>query len=307
NVLITKGTLAVTKAEILGAGTVYSNNCGDDNKAYGTAYFGEVNTDSLVVDTVNKRGGFIKTNSPLNHALTVYQESETGQDVAVALNVISNNKESSAMYLSGKELNRGTLKITHTGDGTDSAAAALSVDLVGEGTAAQAIFINSSNDREEGELGTVGNVIVVRNTKGKDDFKLSANGRISMGGAVGYNPTAMLDLRIPNTTTPGVVLRAAGTTGANLMEFQCSSDGAVRTRFTPSGQLVTLETAYAAGPGFQVGGTSGTFGGGSGVLGLSNATVVPSSNPAGGGVLFAEGGALKWRGSNGTVTVIAPA
>src|SRR5690606_27772695 len=50
NVLITKGTLAVTTAEILGAGTVYSNNFSDDNKAYGTAYFGEVNTDSLVVD-----------------------------------------------------------------------------------------------------------------------------------------------------------------------------------------------------------------------------------------------------------------
>src|SRR5690606_36698786 len=92
NELITKGTLAVTTAEIHGAGTVYSNNFSDDNKAYGTAYFGEVNTDSLVVDTVNKRGGFIKTNSSLSYALTVYQESETGQGVAVALNVISNNK-----------------------------------------------------------------------------------------------------------------------------------------------------------------------------------------------------------------------
>src|SRR5690606_33189239 len=226
------------------------------------------------------RGGFIKTNSPLNHALTVYQESETGQDVAVALNVISNNKESSAMYLSGKELNRGTLKITHTGDGTDSAAAALSVDLVGEGTAAQAIFINSSNDREEGELGTVGNVIVVRNTKGEDDFKLSANGRISMGGAVGYNPTAMLDLRIPNTTTPGVALRAARPTGDNLPEVQRSPDGAVRTRLTPPRQLVPLATAHAAGPGLPVGGPSGAFGRGSRALGLSNATVVPSYNPA---------------------------
>lgn len=34
---------------------------------------------------------------------------------------------------------------------------------------------------------------------------------------------------------------------------------------------------------------------------------VPSTNPSGGGVLYSEGGALKWRGSGGTITTIAPA
>lgn len=38
-----------------------------------------------------------------------------------------------------------------------------------------------------------------------------------------------------------------------------------------------------------------------------NSTAVPGSNPTGGGYLYAEGGALKWRGSSGTVTTIAPA
>lgn len=47
--------------------------------------------------------------------------------------------------------------------------------------------------------------------------------------------------------------------------------------------------------------------GGKGVLGIANANTVPSSNPAGGGVLYAEAGALKWRGSSGTVTTIAVA
>jgi hypothetical protein len=32
-----------------------------------------------------------------------------------------------------------------------------------------------------------------------------------------------------------------------------------------------------------------------------------SDGATGGGILYAEGGALKYRGSNGTVTVIAPA
>jgi len=52
---------------------------------------------------------------------------------------------------------------------------------------------------------------------------------------------------------------------------------------------------------------SDAFGGGVGVLGIGNAGTVPNSNPAGGGVLYAEAGALKWRGSGGTVTTIAPA
>lgn len=54
-------------------------------------------------------------------------------------------------------------------------------------------------------------------------------------------------------------------------------------------------------------GTTGQFGGGARVVGLANATTVPASNPTGGGVLYAEAGALKWRGSGGTVTPIAPA
>lgn len=53
--------------------------------------------------------------------------------------------------------------------------------------------------------------------------------------------------------------------------------------------------------------TTVSLGGGRGVLGIANASVVPSTNPTGGGVLYAEGGALKWLGPNGTVTTIAPA
>lgn len=40
---------------------------------------------------------------------------------------------------------------------------------------------------------------------------------------------------------------------------------------------------------------------------VANATTVPSSTPSGGGYLYAEAGALKWRGSSGTITTIAAA
>jgi hypothetical protein len=42
-------------------------------------------------------------------------------------------------------------------------------------------------------------------------------------------------------------------------------------------------------------------------LGIANTPAVPASNRATGGYLYAEAGALKWRGSAGTVTTIAPA
>jgi hypothetical protein len=58
---------------------------------------------------------------------------------------------------------------------------------------------------------------------------------------------------------------------------------------------------------FQFGSLTAAFGGGDGVIGIANAPTVPASNPSGGGVLYAEAGALKWRGSSGTVTTIAAA
>jgi len=49
------------------------------------------------------------------------------------------------------------------------------------------------------------------------------------------------------------------------------------------------------------------FGGGQGVIAIANAGVAPEESLAGAGILYVEDGALKYRGSNGTVTIIAPA
>ena len=49
------------------------------------------------------------------------------------------------------------------------------------------------------------------------------------------------------------------------------------------------------------------FGSGVGVFGLHNAVTVPTTNPSLGGIIYVEAGALKYRGSSGTVTTIATA
>jgi hypothetical protein len=71
-------------------------------------------------------------------------------------------------------------------------------------------------------------------------------------------------------------------------------------------ETIVVFQRMAAGGNFGIRTTS-QFGNGKGVIAIANASVAPSVNPAGGGILYVEDGALKYRGSNGTVTVIAPA
>lgn len=54
-------------------------------------------------------------------------------------------------------------------------------------------------------------------------------------------------------------------------------------------------------------GAAGSYGGGTGVVFIANASTVPTTNPSGGGILYCEGGALKFRGSSGTITTIGAA
>lgn len=66
-------------------------------------------------------------------------------------------------------------------------------------------------------------------------------------------------------------------------------------------QAMTLDASGNLGLGATSFGTSSAR-----VIGIANGTA-PSTSPAGIGQLYVEGGALKFRGSSGTVTTIAPA
>jgi hypothetical protein len=72
--------------------------------------------------------------------------------------------------------------------------------------------------------------------------------------------------------------------------------------------IMVFQRLGAGGAGGNVGFRTGDqFGAGQGVIAIANAIVAPSVNPGGGGVLYVEGGALEYRGSQGTVTTIAAA
>jgi len=85
-------------------------------------------------------------------------------------------------------------------------------------------------------------------------------------------------------------------------KFQINGRNASDTGFET---IVVFQRLGAGGNiGFR---TTSQFGRGQGVIAIANASVAPSVNPAGGGILYVEDGALKYRGSNGTITTIAPA
>lgn len=72
-----------------------------------------------------------------------------------------------------------------------------------------------------------------------------------------------------------------------------------------TGSSVTERVRVDSSGNFGLNGT--TFGSGVRVMFIGNATTVPTTNPTGGGVLYTDAGALKYRGSSGTVTTIANA
>lgn len=78
--------------------------------------------------------------------------------------------------------------------------------------------------------------------------------------------------------------------------------GVVKIGSEKLGSGTTRAVQFISPSNFGFNGTS--FGSGTGVLFIANATA-PSSNPTGGGILYVEAGALKYRGSSGTVTTLA--
>jgi hypothetical protein len=72
------------------------------------------------------------------------------------------------------------------------------------------------------------------------------------------------------------------------------------TLITKGSLAVSLTELAAPGTVFFNNMGAGDLGGASGaVVAIPNARVVPSANPAGGGVLYAQAGAMKWRSSTG--------
>lgn len=124
-----------------------------------------------------------------------------------------------------------------------------------------------------------------------------ANG--SNGQQVGIAFTLLGDTSNPSTFTPGAVIahERVGLSSQGDLVFKVKNGGS-----TNGTVIETLRLTYQGNIGVN---TSTQFGAGERVIGIANATTVPTTDPTNGGVLYSESGALKWRSSGGAVTTIA--
>ncbi|MFE7980602.1 hypothetical protein ACFUZA_00220 [Streptomyces cellulosae] len=117
-------------------------------------------------------------------------------------------------------------------------------------------------------------------------WKIRTTGETESGGGAGSN---FQIVRYDDTGTfvdnPLVISRSTGNVTLG--------PGFVARRASASVSSLSLNTS--------------SLGGGVGVVALANANTAPAGTPSGGGVLYAENGALKWKGSNGTVTTLGAA
>lgn len=134
-----------------------------------------------------------------------------------------------------------------------------------------------------------------------------------------------LNFQCASGVAPGAVLSTLTTAGyidtGGILQWNRAIKTADTTNATSvttgalvsAGGLGVADRAYIGGMfhalgDVSLGSATASLGSGVKVIGISNCTTAPTTTPTGGGVLFVEGGALKFKGGvSGTVTTVAVA
>ncbi|HVI68962.1 MAG TPA: hypothetical protein VM581_00725 [Magnetospirillaceae bacterium] len=223
--------------------------------------------------------GVTSTSTSAGGALLVNNGTNTGSGVIVYTNAGSGaTGRLMSVRSDNPAFSQPGFHVDYEGTGTAS-----TILHSGTGTASNALNITSSNTDDSavginGSEITRGTVKIVHNYPGVADPNSSA-----------------LSLRANGTGTAaqGIFFDAedGGTTG-NLMKMR--NNGVDQFIIAPNGGLYT-------GSNVQIGSTTQDFGAGSVVLGLKNATTVPTTNPTDGVIIYSEGGVLKYRDPSGSI------
>lgn len=176
------------------------------------------------------------------------------------------------------------------------------------GSAASAIRLNTGGDSyfTGGNVGigtkSIDERLHVEKTDGTCNLKVQTStfdgkAQIIMDGNKSGTSAAYCELKFLNNNNEfgNIVAGLDGATNTTDFRFFTTNAGSRTEKMRIKGN---------GNVGFS---TATQFGSGAGVIGILNATTVPTTNPSGAGILYCEAGALKYRGSSGTITTIAVA
>ncbi len=143
---------------------------------------------------------------------------------------------------------------------------------------------------------TITNFQIIRFATGNNDFSVG-NQQINLGNAktlISWATAAALAIQPSASIAVGTIVAAHPTDQADV----------TKTIFRVTDNSYNTPWLNVIGGGSIGIGTADQFGSGVGVVGLKDAGTIPSTNPTGGGVLYSEGGVLKWRRTDGTIDIV---
>jgi hypothetical protein len=173
-----------------------------------------------------------------------------------------------------------------------------------------------------GASGQTADLLKIQNNAGTDLVRVDSAGRgifpTILAGALTGSIGVQMAVQPTSASIPGFAVRGAASQTANLQEWQ-NSAGSVVASVGPIGSAsFSSGSVVLSGGGSVTANGSGNFAtflrignngasiSGNSIVYIANGTV-PSANPPTGGYIYVEAGALKYRGSSGTVTTIANA
>jgi hypothetical protein len=221
----------------------------------------------------NARGSFVLTGTNSGTARS-YASLYGGNYVGLVIGDTTISTPNAMLDVRGSAVIAGGLTVDTTTLVADAA-----LDRVGVGTASPQTRLEVRKDLAYTTEADITR-IAVNNADATGLCAFSLYSGTSEKGRMQYNNNAAGPQNVFFTTIPAI-------------PFFIGTNNAIRMTVTATGNI-----------GF---GTTDQFGSGVGVIGVANRTTAPTTNPTGGGVLYVESGALKYRGSSGTVTTLAAA
>lgn len=145
-----------------------------------------------------------------------------------------------------------------------------------------------------------GGLVVNRSTATAIKVTHSGTGGTSFYGSTADTTSRVLSGDVTGDTAQRVVIYADG-----KIELGPGNSARDVTLYRSAADVLKTDDNFHVGLSLRINTTS--LASGVGVIAIANATTLPTGTPSGGGVLYIEAGALKYKGSSGTVTTVAPA